>query len=110
MRIFSGMGIYGADMRDDYSSFYDLAHALPGVTYVGPLPQPRLAEAMTEVDIWAYPCTFAETSCISAMEAMASENVMVSTLLGALPETTAGFAHLVDFGPIHIRHEGNVFC
>jgi glycosyltransferase involved in cell wall biosynthesis len=94
--VFSSMGIYGPNVQDDYSSLYDLAHALPGVTYVGPLPQARLAEAMAKIDIWAYPCSFAETSCISAMEAMASGNMLVSTTLGALPETTAGFAHLID--------------
>ena len=97
LRVFSSMGIYGADVQDDYSALYDLAHALPGVTYVGPLPQSRLAEELAQIDIWAYPCIFAETSCISAMEAMASGNVLISTPLGALPETTAGFAHLSAF-------------
>ncbi len=97
LRIFSSMGIYGADVPDHYSALYDLAQSQPGVSYIGALPQPRLAEAMSEVDIWSYPCTFPETSCIAAMEAMASGTLLISTSLGALPETTAGFAHLVDF-------------
>jgi glycosyltransferase involved in cell wall biosynthesis len=98
LRVFSSMGIYGSNVPDPYSALYDLAHALPGVTYVGPLPQAELAQELAHVDIWAYPCIFPETSCISAMEAMASGNVLVSTALGALPETTAGFAHLADMG------------
>jgi glycosyltransferase involved in cell wall biosynthesis len=105
LRIFSGMWSYASDIQSAFTSLYDLAHALPGVTYVGPLPQPRLAEEMANVDIWAYPCTFEETSCISAMEAMTSGNLLVSTTLGALPETTAGFAHLIDFNAAHVLGE-----
>lgn len=96
LRVFSSMGIYDAAVPDAFSALYELARVLPGVTYVGPLSQPRLAEAMADVDIWAYPCTFAETSCISAMEAMASGTMMITANLGALPETTTGFAHYAE--------------
>jgi glycosyltransferase involved in cell wall biosynthesis len=105
LRVFSSMGIYDAGVPDEFSALYELARVLPGVTYVGPLSQPRLAEAMADVDIWAYPCIFAETSCISAMEAMASGAMMITNSLGALPETTAGFAHyagLADSGKVVI--------
>lgn len=101
LRIFSGMGIYYPNSVDPYASLYAVAAALPGVDYVGPLPQPQLAAAMADVDIWSYPCTFPETSCISAMEAMACGALMVTTGIGALPETTAGFARIADIGDIH---------
>jgi glycosyltransferase involved in cell wall biosynthesis len=98
LRVFSSMGIYGPGKPDSFVALYDLARALPGVDYVGPLSQPHLAAAMAEVDIWAYPCTFPETSCIAAMEAMAAGTLLVTTSLGALPETTAGFAQLYEIG------------
>lgn len=95
------MTIYDPSTPDPYSSLYELAQALPGVTYVGALPQARLAEAMREVDVWSYPCTFPETSCIAAIEAMAAGTLLVTTTEGALPETTAGFAKSIEFGSGH---------
>jgi len=103
LRVFSSMGIYGSAMPDEFSALYELARVMPGVEYIGPLAQPQLAAAMADVDIWAYPCTFAETSCISAMEAMAAGALIITTQLGALPETTAGFGHYTE-----ILNSGNI--
>ena len=97
LRVYSSMGIYGQTKEEDqFTALYELAHVLPGVEYVGPLPQAQLAEALTEVDYLAYPSTFAETSCIAVIEAMTVGAHIISTPLGALPETTSGFATMVD--------------
>jgi len=104
LQVYSSMGLYNAPSADEpgakdiFAALYDLCRALPGAEYIGPLPQPQLADAMRQVDILAYPCTFPETSCIAAMEAMAAGCLLITTPKGALPETTAGFAELVDFG------------
>ena len=97
LRVYSSMGVYQvAEASDDYRVLYELARALPGSEYLGSLPQTALAEALAEADILAYPNVFAETSCISVMEAMAAGCLVVSSKLGALPETTAGFGFLMD--------------
>jgi glycosyltransferase involved in cell wall biosynthesis len=99
LEVYSGMQVYfveplaeGADMRE----LYEAARRMEGVTYVGNLPQPRLAERMKRASMLLYTNTYEETACISVMEAMAAGCSVVTSALGALPETTAGRAVLVD--------------
>jgi glycosyltransferase involved in cell wall biosynthesis len=98
LRVYSGMGLYRVRPDEDpHTALYEACRTLSGAEYVGPVSQSALARALLEIDVHAYPCTFAETSCIAAMEAMASGAMIVATNLGALAETTAGFGHLMEF-------------
>ena len=51
------------------------------------VPKKELARAWKTADVWFYPCTFAETSCITAMEAQISKTLVVCNDLGALVDT-----------------------
>ncbi len=97
LKVISDMGIYQlSGDEDDFQVLYQLARSLDGVEFTGAMSQTELAQTLRDVDILAYPNTFAETSCISVMEAMASGCVVLTSRLGALPETTADFGFLVE--------------
>jgi glycosyltransferase involved in cell wall biosynthesis len=105
LRVYSSMRVYQRNQERDDAEFghlYQLCRETPGVEYIGSLPQPALAEQLTDVMVLAYPNHYAETSCISVLEAMACGCQIVTSNLGALAETTAGFARLIplaDNGP-----------
>jgi glycosyltransferase involved in cell wall biosynthesis len=99
LKVFSSMRIYQvADAADEaeFGHLYRKCRDMEGVEHVGVVPQPVLANELLSVALLAYPSTFAETSCIAVLEAMAAGCCVVTSDLAALPETTAGFARLVS--------------
>lgn len=92
--VFSSMQVYGGD-EAPFRALYERARSSRSIEYHGSVSQIQLAAAMRRVSFLSYPCTFAETFCIAALEAMAAGATVVSTALGALPWTTMGFAQLL---------------
>ena len=58
-----------------------------GVFYHGRVDQDTLAAAFIESDIWLYPTSFAETFCITALEAQASRTLCICTPVAGLLST-----------------------
>ena len=99
LQVFSSMRVYQETQSNDDAHFgglYRRCTNTEGVEYIGSLPQPQLAAALREASVLAYPNTFPETFCIAALEAMAAGCAIVTSALGALPETTAGYARLIS--------------
>lgn len=98
LRVYSSMQVYqmsdGED-RQRYAELYRLCDETDGIVRVGSLTQPQLAAELRRTTMLAYPNHFAETSCIAAIEALAAGCLVVTSDLGALRETTGGFASLV---------------
>jgi glycosyltransferase involved in cell wall biosynthesis/tetratricopeptide (TPR) repeat protein len=92
LEVCSSMSVYGVPADEDRRQFATLYRKAeqPGVTLVGSVPQMELAARLEEARLLAYPNHFAETFCIAAAEAQAAGCPVVTTALGALPETVGG--------------------
>ena len=101
LHVFSSCKIYGPDFYDSsegqYQQLYDKCSELPGVVYRGSIPNDELRKELHSFDILAYPNTFEETSCIAVIEALSAGLRVVTSNLGALPETTEGWARMYPY-------------
>ena len=100
LHIFSSCQIYGAKFGENdvnYQFLYDRCTTLPGVVYRGSIPNSELRKELPTFDILAYPITFEETSCIAVIEALSAGLRVVTSNLGALPETTEGWAGMYPY-------------
>lgn len=87
--VFSSMKVYGWTSESDQNVFGAIYEAAiqSGVMWHGSVAQPALLKSLGETGLFLYPNTFAETSCIAAIEAQASGCVVVTSARAALNET-----------------------
>lgn len=101
LHVFSSTKIYGKDFainnENQYQELYDKCETLEGVVYRGFISNEELRKELPSFDILAYPCIFEETSCISVIEALSVGLRVVASDLGALPETTEGWARMYPY-------------
>jgi glycosyltransferase involved in cell wall biosynthesis len=101
LHVFSSTKIYGEEFatkaEQSYMELYEKAKTLPGVVYRGSIPNEELLKELPSFHIMAYPCTFEETSCIAVIEALSAGLRVVTSNIGALPETTEGWARMYPF-------------
>jgi len=89
--IYSSTIIYGSDFYDkanlSFVELFDRASKMKNVNYFGYASNSDVRYALQQAHIFAYPCTWEETSCMSAIEAGMAGLSIVTTNLGALFET-----------------------
>lgn len=74
----------GSEYHEGFRNELTALFKQPGVTWMGRLPQGKLYDLWMTSNIWAYPCTFAETSCITCMDAQACGASPITNNLWAL--------------------------
>lgn len=108
--VFSSFAIYGWDARDDaYKHVIDRCKNHPAITYHGYQPNEKVREALQQAHIFAYPCIWPETSCLSVIEAMSAGCQVLCPNYAALGETCANFAHMYQWHEDHNTH-ANIFA
>ena len=102
--VYSSTQIYGdafKEKNDDiYKPLYDQAKQLPNVNYKGYISNEDLMKQMYNYHIFAYPNIWEETSCISAIEALACGLHGIVTNYGALYETCSEW-------PTYVQYDSN---
>lgn len=103
--VYSSFSIYGWSHRDEpFLELFDQCRNHPACNYHGAVPNDQIREALKQSHIFAYPSTWQETSCVAAIEAMCAGLEIVTSSLGALPETTNGFATMYPYMEDKTRH------
>lgn len=101
LHVFSSTKIYGKDFAisnaGNYEDLFDECRDTPGIVYRGFSTNESLRSELHTFDIMAYPNTFEETSCIAVIEALSAGLRVVTSNLGALPETTEGWARMYPY-------------
>jgi len=102
--VYSSCEVYGEEFAKsnnaEWERLFDQARTLPNVNYIGYQSNDFILNKMKDYHMFAYPCIWEETSCISALEAMAAGLYCVTTNYGALYETCAEF-------PIYVNYTDN---
>ena len=101
LNVCSSTIIYGKKFDDQlgkkYENIFNECKNTKNVNYSGFLENKKIIELLKNMHIFSHPSIWPETSCISAIEAMASGCEVVTTNLGALYETCSPFATFVGF-------------
>lgn len=97
--VYSSTTIYGQEYvkheGDKYEPMFERARSMKNVNYMGYAQHEDLIKGLQEAHIFAYPCIFEETACLSMIEAGAAGCNLVVTNVGGLPETGSVYASLV---------------
>jgi len=95
-KVYAGAGDYPPEMIQKYEQLKALLSKIPGCVFRGNVLQEALAKEFMQSSVLCYPNIFEETSCITAIEAKAAGCPILSTKLGALPETVGECGKLIE--------------
>ena len=101
LNVCSSTIIYGKEfdkiLGKKFEKIFDECKSTKNVNYLGFVENTKIIDLLKKMHIYAFPSVWPETSCISAIEAMAAGCQIVASNLGALYETCAPFGTLISF-------------
>lgn len=90
--VYSNFDIYARpEANEHFETLYEACRQHPKIIYHGSCPHEEVREAVARSHIFAYPSTWRETSCLTAMEAMSGRCLVVAPWYGALIETLGNY-------------------
>tara|TARA_Y100000816_G_scaffold136090_1_gene96277 strand:- start:212 stop:1171 length:960 start_codon:yes stop_codon:yes gene_type:complete len=98
LKIFSSLKIYGWDDKDKvFEPLYRKLKDMKNVEYFSNVSNEEIRTVLINTHIFAYPNIWPESSCLAAIEAMSSKNLLVLPNLAALKETGSKSKFLYNF-------------
>jgi UDP-glucose:(glucosyl)LPS alpha-1,2-glucosyltransferase len=105
--VYSSFKIYGWEQRDEqFRELFDRVDLNPNMTHHGSRPNSEVREALKNSHVFAYPSIWAETSCLSLIEAMSAGLHCVHSNYAALPETSANWTTMYQLHEDPNKHAG----
>lgn len=96
--VYSSTKVYGSGYEAHHKGMWDdlfeRSRNTKNVNYMGYIENKDIHRALQDAHIFAYPSVFEETACLSMIEAGAAGCNLVTTDLGALPETGGMYAKM----------------
>ena len=97
--VYSSSLVYGTGYQKhtegQFDALFERAANTKNVNYKGYAENSEVKKALQEAHIFAYPSIFEETACLSMIEAGAAGLSMVTTDIGALPETGSMYVNMI---------------
>lgn len=102
--VYSSFNAYGWPDPDKFQPLFDKIKNHKNMTYHGFKPNDQIRIALSKSHVYAYPCTWPETSCLSLIEAMSAGLVCIHPSLAVLPETSMGSTIMYDYDEDKKQH------
>lgn len=108
--VYSSFGLYGWPQRDEpFQELFSKLEEHPQINYHKSVPNDQIRNALKRANIFAYPSTWQETSCLCLIEAMSAGLECVHSSLAALPETSLGLTRMYGFTEDRNAHANNFY-
>jgi UDP-glucose:(glucosyl)LPS alpha-1,2-glucosyltransferase len=108
LRVHSSYSIYGWNEKQqefERSSLYQRLNQHPKIQNLGFTKHNELLNSLSQSHIFAYPCIYKETFCLSLLEALSARCLAVHPDYSCLPETASNWSLMYNYNENPIQHK-----